>query len=57
MKEQFGDARTVSGIGDDAIAIGTDLHVLQGTTQLTIGGDVSADAVQTLARTALGRLP
>lgn len=56
MKEQFGDAQVIGGLGDEAFAIGNQLHVRRGATQLTVNGDISTDTAQALARTALGRL-
>ena len=55
MRSQFDQAQDVPGLGGTAFTIGDQLHVLQGSVQLTISGDVAAATAQDLARTALSR--
>jgi hypothetical protein len=55
-KEQFPDASAVSGLGDDAFAIGNQLNVLKGTVYLNFTGDFDLATSKGLAQRALERL-
>lgn len=55
MREIFDETENVE-LGDEAFFAAEQLHVLRGTTQLTISGDFGADVAADLAERALGRL-
>ena len=55
-REQFGQAEVVNGLGDQAFQLGDQLHVLRGTTHLTISGDIEPAVARTLAEQAVERL-
>jgi len=54
-REVFGDAENID-LGDQAFFAAEQLHVLSGTTHLTISGDFGSAVATDLAERALGRL-
>ena len=56
-KDQFPEAQSVDGIGDDAFRIGNQLNVLSSNLYLNIGGDAELEVLVSLAQKALDRLP
>jgi hypothetical protein len=54
-REVFGDAENID-LGDQAFFAAEQLHVLRGTTHLTISGDFSSAVARDLAEGALERL-
>jgi hypothetical protein len=56
-REQFPDAEAVAGLGDEAFWIANQLNVLRGTVYVNITGDFDRGTAQSVAETALARLP
>lgn len=55
-KEQFPGATSVAGLGDDAFAVGNQLHVLTGPLYVNVAGDFELSTARVLVERALQRL-